>query len=474
MTTISSPGLGSGLDINTIVSKLMAVESQPLTALQTKEAGYQGKLSAFGTLKGALSALQTAAQTLKSTSTFTAMSASASDNTVFSASADSTAAAGTYDISITTLAKNHIVRSNGTYALTDTFKGGTLAIQVGSTGGVGGTTTTVTIADGSTLAGVRDAINAANAGVSASIVNDGTTNRLVLTSNSTGSAGNIRITATQTGTGGTPVSPGVVQNLTDFNYTGTNTSTMVQQRPPDNAFFSVNGLDITRSSNTVTDAITGVTLNLAKESGNARLAVSKNTGSVQSAISAFVGAYNSAIGQIKSATAYDTANKRASILTGDSTARSIQSQLSNLMGASVGGITGGISRLSDIGISVQKDGTLSLDSSKLSAALADSTKDVKSLLTQTTSGNEGIAVRFYNVLQGIVGNDGLIESRTDGINASIKDLQNRADALNLRLTAIEKRYRAQFTTLDTLISSMNQTSTYLTQQLAALPSNTNK
>lgn len=476
MASISSAGLGSGLDINGIITKLMAVEAQPLTALATKEASYQAKLSAFGSLKGALSTLQTVAQTLKNTSTFENMSASVSSAAAFTASASSTAVAGTYDIDVTTLAKNHIVRSDATYDLADTFKGGTLSFQIGSNGGTGGTTTTVTIPDGSTLAGVSDAINNANIGVTASIVNDGTTNRLIFSSSTTGSAGNIRITTATDplASGGTPVSPGVTQSLSDFNYTGADTATMVEQRPPDNAVFDVNGLTVIRSSNAVTDAISGVTLNLVSEGSSGKLTVSKNNGSVTSAVSAFVKAYNDAIGQIKTMTAYDAANKKASVLTGDSTTRSIQSQLSSMIGASVSGITGGISRLSDIGIRVQTDGTLTLDSSKLSTALADPDTDVAALFTQTTSGNQGIAVRINSLLEGIVGSSGIIASRTDGINASIKDLQNRADSMNLRLTAIEARYRAQFTALDTLISSMNQTSSYLTQQLASLPGASSK
>ena len=188
---------------------------------------------------------------------------------------------------------------------------------------------------------------------------------------------------------------------------------------------------------TRSDTITGLTLNLLKGTattpGTATVTVAKNTGAVNSAVSAFVKAYNDAANGIKTMTAYDAANKKASVLTGDSTARSIQSQLSALIGTSVSGIAGGISRLSDIGISVQKDGTLALDSSKLSTALADTSKDVASLFTQTTSGNEGIAVRINKMLEGIVGSAGMITSRTDGISASIKDIQKRGQALQNRL-----------------------------------------
>jgi flagellar hook-associated protein 2 len=462
MASISSPGLGSGLDVSGIITKLMQVESQPLTRLTQQEASYQAKLTAFGSVKGALSSLQTASQTLKSTSTFTGKSASVSDSSVLSATSTSTASAGSYDISITTLAKNHIVHSSGTYGLTDGFNGGTLAFQIGSDGGSGGTTKSVTIPNSSTLSQVRDAINAGDVGVSASIVNDGTTNRLVLSSTTTGSAGNIRITATQSGTGNT-------QNISDFDYAGVD-GTMLQDRAADNAVFSVNGLDITRSSNTVTDAIDGVTLSLSKEASTAKVTVAANSAAATSAVDSFVKAYNDAVTQLKTLTAYDATNKKSSILTGDSTARNIQAQLSAMVQTNVSGITGGVTRLSNIGITVQKDGTLATNSSTLAAALADPGKDVAALFTQTTTGNKGIAVQFNDLLESIVGTSGLILGRTEGLDASIKSVQKRADAMNLRLTQIESRYRRQFTSLDSLISSMQQTSQYLTQQLASLPS----
>lgn len=459
MASISSPGLGSGLDINGIISKLMAVESMPLTAMASKEASFQAKLSAFGSLKGALSSLQTAAQSLKNASTFTAMSATSSDSSLFSASATSSATAGNYDIGVTTLAKANSVRTNVNYG-TDTFDSGTLRITIGA-----GTPVDIALTGTNTLSGIRDAINKASAGITATIINDGTADRLVLTSNTTGLAGAITVAAPTTNNDGT-------RRLTDL--IGGNLTTT--QAAAD-AVLTVNGLTITRSSNTISDAIDGVTIKLQKEPSQtlpitpltAKLTVAQNTSSITTAINAFVKAYNDAMGQIKSMTAYDAANKKASVLTGDSTARSIQAQLSGLLGTSVSGLTGGIARLSDVGIGIQKDGTLAFDSSKLTTALSDK-KDVASLFTQTTSGNQGIAVRFSNMLDGILGAKGLIASRTDGISTTIKDMQKRAEAFQDRLIQIESRYRKQFSALDSLISSMNQTSSYLSQQLANLPS----
>lgn len=453
MAGISAPGLGSGLDINGIISKLMEVERQPLTVLARREAGEQAKLTAFGSLKGALSSLQTAARTLAAEGTFAGRTASGFDSAVLSASASASAAAGSYAINVTQLANFHALRSNTDYAATtDTFNHGTLSIAIG-----GGTAVNVTIgATNNTLAGIRTAINEANAGVTASIVNDGTTNRLVLASKTSGTAGAISVNVTDSASGGTHA------------LTGLASASMVETQAADNAELSINGIAISRSSNTITDAVDGLTLSLKKE-GTTTLTVAQNTGAVTAAVNAFVKAYNDAVGQIRSMTAYDAANKRASVLTGDSTARGIQSQLASLASAQVTGIAGGIARLSDLGIRVQADGTLATDSGKLAAALADRDIDVAGFFTRTTAGNEGIAVRFGTVLEGMVGSAGLITGRTDGINATIKDIQKRGESLNLRLEQIEKRYRSQFTALDTLISSMNQTSQFLSQQLANLP-----
>lgn len=454
MAGLSSPGIGSGLDINSIVSQLMAVEQQPLTALATKEASYQAKISAYGSLKGALSTLQTAVKTLAKPSTFTGMSADTSDTTVLSATAKDSAAKGSYSISVDRLAKFHTVRSNGNYTTTaDTFNTGTLSISV-----AGGTAVDIEIdANNNTLAGIRQAINESRAGVTAAIIDDGSNQRLVLTSTKLGSEGSIAVAVTDSGSGG------------DNALSGLASASLVEVQAADDAQVTINNLTITRSSNSISDAIDGLTLNLAK-TGTTSVNVSQNTGNATAAVDAFVKAYNDVIKQIKSSTAYDAANNKASTLTGDSTARSIQGQLASLVQSSVTGIAGGLSRLSNIGVSVQKDGSLIFSNSKLTAALGDPTKDVSSFFTQTTGGNTGIAVRFDEWLNNVVGTNGSIASRLNGIDASIKEIGRQRETLALRLQTVEKRYRAQFTALDTLVSSMKQTSDYLTQQLANLPS----
>lgn len=573
--TISSAGVGSGLDVASIVSKLMEVESQPLVNLQTRQAAYESKLSALGTLKSLYSTLQTTVQSLSlGGSAFSAKTATASNTNVLTATADSTANAGTYTIGVKQLANNQVIEIgasiNGSgdlvgYGATDTFKGGTLSVTVGST------TTNVTIADGSSLSSVAKAINNAKAGVTATVVNTGSANVLMLSSNTTGTSGSITLSASTTGTTGT-------QSLANFNYssaspaalslevgTGYNTSEQFQSgslsvtvgsttssvsiadgatlsdiadaitaaglgvtasvttdgslsyltitanssstqtisisgtsaggvsgtldlaelvgsksasaskqlQAGQDALFTINGIEVTRSSNTVSDALAGVTLNLAEAGTLAsplttKLTIAGDTSKAESSIQAFVSAYNAAVTQTKTLSAYDASNDQASVLTGDFAIIQLENKLPNLVYTKVSGLSGSIGQLSDIGITMQKDGTLSVDTSKLEAALNDPSKDVAKLFTSSATGNEGIAVKFNNALYDILGTDGVFDAETAGLTTTISDIKQQESNWETRLASIQANYLSQFNALDTLIASMNTTSTYLTQQLAML------
>lgn len=457
-TGLASPGIGSGLDINGLVTKLMQVESQPLTLLKTKETGVQAKLSAYGTLKSALSTLQSSGFALASAATFNARTTSFSDTSVATATATTDATPGTYGIVVTNIAKNLTIRSDAAYAATsETFNTGTLTITTGT-----GATPITIDASNNTLTGVRDAINSANAGVSATIVDDGTSNRLVLTASSPGSDGSFTVAATDSGSGGTHA-------LTELDYAGGAgvAGQTLRVQTADDAQLSVNGLSITRSSNTLTDVITGVTLNLAK-AGSTTLTLGRDTAAVSTAVTAFVKAYNDVNKLVHDAMAYNPNTGKAAVLTGDATVRGVQSQLSRLISTSVTGLSGGISTLSDIGISVLKDGSLSTNTSTLQAALSDTTKDVAGLFSKTTYGNEGIAVRLNTVIDGFIGTSGQLTGRTDGLNDSLADIAKQRTTLQNRLEEIEDRYRKQFNALDLLMARMQSTTAYLTQQLDRL------
>jgi flagellar hook-associated protein 2 len=459
MATITSGGVGSGLDVNGIVEKLMENERRPLGIYDKKQSSYKTKLSAYGVLKSNLDSLKSAATVLSTDSTFTSNTAAVSDSTVLSASA-STAAAGSYSISVTQLAKFHTVRSNTDYAATtDTFNGGTLAISID-----GGAAVDVTI-DGSnnTLAGIRQAINDASAGVTATIVNDGTTNRLILTSTTSGSVGAINVTVTDNGSGGTNA-------LTQLD-----TASLVDVQTADNAAFTINGLAVTRSSNTVTDVVEGLTLNLIKGTalspGVATVTVSRDTAATTAAIENFVKAFNTTIDHMKSSTAYDAVTRTGSALYGEGTVRSVRTDLAALGFASVSGIAGGIETLSSIGISVQLNGSLKIDSTALKAALADSSKDLKSLFGQTTVGNEGIAVKFGNALAPFIAGDGFLAGRTDSITSASSYIDKQRIELEARLEKIETRYRATYARLDAMIASLSQTQQALSSQISGMSKN---
>lgn len=395
MATISSPGIGSNLDVNGIVAKLMAVESQPLVDLQKKEASYQAKLSAYGSLKGALSAFQSAVSSLASPSTFQTLNASSSDSSVLTGSADSTAAAGNYSISVGTLAQAQSLSSSAQTSNTNAIGTGTattLTFQFGTISGgslANGTYTGASFSQDATqatgtvvidstnnsLQGIRDAINAAHVGVTASIINDGSATspyHLVLTSTNTGLARSMKISSS----GG----DAAVTNLLSYDPAGT--QNLTQATAAQNASLTVNGISITSASNTVTNAVSGVTLNLLKSGSSANLSLTNNTSAVTTAVIGFVKAYNDANSTLQSLTSYDATTKKAGLLLGDSATQSIQTRMRSTLGNALSGLgSNTITNLSQVGISFQKDGSLTLDNSKLQSALTSNFGDFAQLFS---------------------------------------------------------------------------------------------
>ena len=484
MATITSSGIGSGLDINSIVTQLMAVEKQPLTALDTKEASYQAKFSAYGTLKSSVSTLKSAVDALKSESLYSSQTAASGDSTVLTATANSVAKAGDYTIQVVALAKNQALASQdfGSKSVDISDADGKLKIEIGTFSGgaftASSTKTAVTIdiaAGSSSLDEIRDQINAANAGVKASVVSvdaAGTIFKLAITSNTIGAAGSLKITALDSS--GTVV---LTDNLKlaklsyDPALTATHGNEYTQTTAAQDANIKVDGVSLYRDSNTIGDAITGVSLTALKE-GTTTLKVGANTTAIRTALESFVKAYNDTITLGQQLSNYNTSTNSASVLTGETAARSIMSELRTMIGLDFSGTTGSIRRMSDLGIAAQRDGTLQINTAKMVTALNNSPSDIAATLTTNTAQFKGIAVQMSTRLGNLLADNGAFGSRLSGINSSIKDIDKRRTALNTRLTSIEKRYRTQFTSLDSLVASMQRTSQYLTQQLAALSSST--
>jgi flagellar hook-associated protein 2 len=466
---LSSPGLGSNLDVNSIISQLMSLEQRPLTALSQKEASYQAKISALGSLQGTISALQTAAGTLvpatgtTATQKFTVFATTLSDYSVAAASTSSSAVAGTYTLEVNQFARQHSVAS-GTGAATpfsgtgDTLPlGGTLTLSLDSLGGSSPhTSTEITIADGATPENIRDAINGANAGVSALVINGVAGKQLVLTSNDAGSNQFIKLS----GIAGLAYDPDAAPAPSDA---------FVQSQVAQGSAFKLNGIAVEGVSNQVSTAIDGITLNLLKgpeapaTALSTTLTISKDNSSLSTGVNALVKAFNDFSTTASSLGTYNAATNTAGALNGDSTLRTAQNSFRSILGNIPAAVAGSsFQRLSDVGVSLQKNGTLSVDSAKLSAAISDDLAGVANLVAAFGSA-------FKDAAEGLAGSSGLIAARREGITTSIASLGKQSDVIVSRLEGIEARYRKQFTALDTLISGMTSTSNFLEQQLAILP-----
>ncbi|WP_018985016.1 flagellar filament capping protein FliD [Methylophilus methylotrophus] len=395
MASIVSSTGASGLPIDSLVTAQMQIEQQPLTAIKTKISSYNTKLSAYSTLKSGLSTFQTAVDKLATAAKFNAQTVTASDSNTISATADGTAVKGSYNVSVTQLATSQKLASAAYSSTTDIIGTGKLTISFGTyTAADGGTPASFT-ANGSksdieiditssnnTLAGIRDAINAKNASVTASIVNDGSGNRLVITSKDTGEVNSLKISVTDND-GNNTDSNGLSALAYDPLATSNNMTQLVAAK---NALLTVDGLNISKSSNTISDVIQGVTLTLKGVTSTANaLSVDTDTTTIQSSVQSFVDAYNSLNTSMRNLTKFVSAGSSANgVLLGDSTARNMMVKLKSMLSASSPTATT-YKTLSDIGVSMGSDGSLSLDSTKLQKAITNNVSDVAKLFSPSAT-----------------------------------------------------------------------------------------
>lgn len=462
MATTSSLGVGSGLDLSSLLTNLMTAEQQPLMINKQQQASYQSKISAYGTISSKLSALQTAANALKSSLNLEAYAATSSDTTIASATSSVGAAPGTYGIHIDNLAKAHTLNSAAVASSSTVIGTGTMRI------GVGGSTFDVAIgATNNTLAGIRDAINTAsdNTGVNATIITDVNGARLALTSKETGTTHTISVAVQETGSSDFTTAGGDAANLDNSGlssqaYVSGAATNLTQAQGALDASLTINGISVTSASNTLTSAISGVTLNLAK-AGDTTITVARDTAALTKLVTTFVSAFNDVQSTTRSLSSYDATAKSGNTLNGESTARTVLSTVNRSLQTVPTTVTGIYQSLTALGISQAKDGSLSVDSSKLTTAINTDFTSVKSVLT-------GYGTAVSTAADGLTNTTGTVTTRVNGLNSSIKLLGQQADRISVRLTAVEARYRKQFTSLDSLVSQMNSTASYLSQQLAKL------
>ncbi|MEQ1591663.1 MAG: flagellar filament capping protein FliD [Thiobacillaceae bacterium] len=465
----------TAIDVPTLVSQLMAVERRPIDTLTAKITSYETKISSYGTLSSLVSSFQSATKGLGTG--LQALATTPSDPSLFSATVGSTSVPGTYSVNVSQLAQSQNLVATGQTSSTtaigsgtattvtftlgaisfDPLSGGSLTNGVYSGAGfTPGTTTPISLtidSTNNTLEGIRDAINTAAAGVTATIVNDGsgTPYRLALASTSSGVSNGFSITVS---------GDSALSSLLSHDPAGT--QNMNQTLAAQNANLTVNGIPIVSTANAVSEAIQGVTLTLKNLTTTpATVAVTRDSTAINAAAAGFVDAYNALTSQIKSRSAYGVDGKGAGALAGDGTLRLLQEQMRSVFNTPVTG--GTLTSLGQVGISFQRDGTLKLDSSKLNSAVAANFSDVAHLFSSPT----GYVTRLDAWANSALAAGGPIDTRKQSLNNYVKDQNSAVDRLEIRMTALQKKYTTEYTNLNLLLSSMNSTSTFLTNQLAS-------
>ncbi|ACS85336.1 flagellar filament capping protein FliD [Musicola paradisiaca] len=473
---VSSLGVGSGLDLSSLLESLQEVEDQKLTAITTKQTSYEAKLTAYGTLQSALETFSTATEALSDSSLYTTKKTST--NTSFTATAESTASTGSYSVQVTQLATAQTLasatQSSKTTELGDSsLSSRTVTITVGSN-----TAVNVTLTNSqTTLSGIASAINSAKAGVTASIIQSGDSSyQLTLTSDDTGEASTFTVSSDDTTLNGI------------IGYDGDSTSTsngMTEQVAAQNAKLTVNGISIERSSNTVTDVpAEGVTLELSSVSSSAEtLTVSKSITDAVSAVSDWVDAYNtllSSFATLSKYTSVDAGESQSSdngALVGDSVLSSIKTQLKSLLSHAQSSDTYKV--ITQLGISIEsssKDdndntiyGTLSLDDETLINALTEDASAVSDFFVGNGK-TTGLATQMVSAISTYTDDDGVIDGAEEGVQSIIDKLADNYTATQSQIETRMARYKKQFVALDVLVSELNSTSDTLTSMFDQLTS----
>ncbi|MFP8629293.1 flagellar filament capping protein FliD [Enterobacter kobei] len=469
MASISTLGVGSGLQLGDILDSLTAAQKAQLTPITKQQSSYTAKLSAYGTLKSALESFQTANTALSKADLFTATT-TVSSSTAFSATTTGSAIAGKYTISVSQLAQAQTLTTSKTQS---DSKSAIATADSKITVQQGGDKKPVTIdisAANSSLTGIRDAINKADAGVSASIINVGNGEyRLSITSKETGEDNAMTISVS---------GDSALQSFMGYNGTkGDASNGMLESVNAQNAMLKVNNVDIENSSNTISNALEDITLNLNDiTSGNQTLTITNDTSKATKAINDWVTAYNSLQDTFSSLTKYtavdagsDAQSTSNGALLGDSTLRTIQTQLQTIL---INPHTSSnIKTLAQAGITTDPStGKLEVDNDKLNAAMKNSAAGIKDLLVGDGK-TSGITTSVGTNLTGWLSSTGIIQAAKDGVSKTLNNLTKQYNAASDRIDTMVARYKEQFTQLDVMMNSLNSTSSYLTQQFENTSSN---
>ena len=459
--SVSTLGAGSQMDLQGIVDKLKAADQVPITNIKAKQLQYKDQLAEFETVNTKLLAVKSKALDLSLTTTFSARQISSSQSSVVTATVSSGASTGISAVHVVRLAKKNSWQSSGV-ATADAVVGtgtGTFAYTVN------GTQSSVAVSASTTLQQLSDAINndVNNPGVTASVMDDGTGTgtafHLVLVSNATGEANSVtNISAADTATNKTSLTFTEVQGLAENL----------------DAELTVNGITYQRASNTISDIISGATLNL-EGTGDSSLKITSDTGSIKDKIVAMVDAYNAATKEIADNSKYDPDTKVAGSLSGISTFKRLTSELNQTLVTSITGLGGAYSNMTDIGLSFNRDGSASIDETVLATALENNPEDVQRLLVgDSTQGIDGVATLLNAQLRDITKSSrGVIANEKDRVDQTIQRLDDQIETMTTRLNNKYDLLTKQFVQLDTLLSNFQKQGDFLTAQIASLTASKN-
>ncbi len=429
----------AGFDVSTIVNEVLQSQSQEETQWQTEETTFNNQASALNQLSTQLQSLLSSVNALNDPlGSFTAMTATASDSSVLSASAGSGATIGSHTISISSLATTSSYYSNELASSSTTFGTGSITLQAGS-----GDATTLTVdSTNDTLAGLAASINNANLGITANVVTDSAGARLTLVSNSSGASGNITISNNTAGLTFNLGSHGADASLT------------------------VDGVPMDSSSNTLTGAIPGVTLNLLGETSSpVTLQVGSDTSQAASAINNFVSAYNTVISNLNSQFTYNAGTATGGTLMGDSSAEIVQSTLLADISTSISG-NGAVASLADLGISMGVDGTLTVDSSQLTTALSGNFQAAQTFFQTATT---GFAAKFSSDLTNLTDpSKSPIAIDVNGINSSVSSLQSQIADFEANLLSQKQSLMTYYSNLNATLQSLPTLLNSVNAQLGSL------
>ena len=447
-------GLMSGLDTQSIITKLMELERRPLDLLEKREEAFQLKISAYGEIKSVLSEFQSSVKALSDPSTFGVTAPTSSNEEILTVSSSSNASPGSHTILVKSLAKAHAVRSAAFSSADEPVGTGTLTIRIGDGDPVG-----IDIdAEHATLSGIAQAIENADVGVSASVVDNGDGQfYLALVSKETGTANTISVSVTDSSTG----------QLSSILESGA----MITTLEAADSLLTFNGIEVRRSSNNIDDLVRGMTIQLLKadEAQSVTVGVTRDTGAAIEKINAFVEAYNKVVDEFRDKQSYGGEAGSSGALIGDGSARAIQRSFRTILGGRMDRAESAYTTLASIGIAMDRYGKLEVDEDKLAESINDNVDDVITLFTGDSETSQGIAAALEGYLDATLDSrDGVLAVKEKGLQDSIDGLKEKQEIMEARLTLREENLWKQFNALEQLIGSYQQTSTYLSQQISGL------